>query len=88
MAEYLGGHGVGFSVHEDPFIPNFGKKGQGPVLVPGTVIAIEPILNEGKEHIKLEADGYTIKTKDGKRSVHFEHTIAITADGAEVLTEV
>lgn len=88
MAEYLGGHGVGFSVHEDPFIPNFGKKGQGPVLVPGSVIAIEPILNEGKEHIRLESDGYTIKTKDGKRSVHFEHTIVITPDGAEVLTEV
>lgn len=87
MAEYLGGHGVGFSVHEDPFIPNFGKKGQGPVLVPGTVVAIEPILNEGKETIYLDTDGYTIKTKDGKRSVHFEHTIAITADGAEVLTE-
>ena len=87
MAEYLGGHGVGFSVHEDPFIPNFGKKGQGPVLVPGAVVAIEPILNEGKEHIKLEADGYTIKTKDGKRSVHFEHTVVITEDGAEVLTQ-
>jgi methionyl aminopeptidase len=69
MAEYLGGHGVGFSVHEDPFIPNFGKKGQGPVLVPGTVIAIEPILN-------------------GKRSVHFEHTVVITEQGAEVLTQI
>jgi methionyl aminopeptidase len=88
MAEYLGGHGVGFAVHEDPFIPNFGKKGQGPTLVPGTVVAIEPILNEGKEKIYLDTDGYTIKTKDGKRSVHFEHTIVITADGAEILTEV
>jgi methionyl aminopeptidase len=88
MAEYLGGHGVGFSVHEDPFIPNFGKKGQGPVLVPGAVVAIEPILNEGKANIKLDADGYTIRTKDGKRSVHFEHTIAITEEGAEILTEV
>lgn len=88
MAEYLGGHGVGFSVHEDPFIPNFGKKGQGPALVPGAVIAIEPILNEGKEHIYVEADGYTVRTKDGKRSVHFEHTVVITEDGAEVLTEL
>ena len=88
MAEYLGGHGVGFLVHEDPFIPNFGKKGQGPVLVPGAVVAIEPILNEGKEHIKLEADGYTIRTKDGKRSVHFEHTVVITEDGAEILTQI
>jgi methionyl aminopeptidase len=88
MAEYLGGHGVGFSVHEDPFIPNFGKKGQGPVLVPGSVVAIEPILNEGKANIFLDTDGYTIKTKDGKRSVHFEHTIVITEEGAEILTEV
>ncbi len=88
MAEYLGGHGVGFAVHEDPFIPNFGKKGQGPVLVPGAVVAIEPIINEGSEKIILESDGYTVKTKDGKRSVHFEHTIAITEDGAEVLTEI
>lgn len=88
MAEYLGGHGVGFSVHEDPFIPNFGKKGQGPALVPGTVIAIEPILNEGKANIFLDTDGYTIKTKDGKRSVHFEHTVVITEEGAEILTLV
>lgn len=85
-ADGLGGHGVGYSVHEDPFIPNFGKAGQGPVLVPGTVIAIEPIINEGKKDIVLEDDGYTIKTKDGKRSVHFEHTLVITEDGAAVLT--
>ena len=88
MAEYLGGHGVGFSVHEDPFIPNFGKAGQGPVLVPGTVIAIEPIVNEGTEKIYLDKDGYTIRTKDKKRSVHFEHTIVITEEGAEVLTVI
>ncbi len=86
MAENLGGHGVGYSVHEDPFMPNFGKPGQGPVLRPGLVIAIEPIINEGKEGLKLDPDGYTIRTKDGKRSVHFEHTIAITEDGAEILT--
>jgi methionyl aminopeptidase len=86
MAEYLGGHGVGFSVHEDPFIPNFGKAGQGPVLVPGTVIAIEPIVNEKSKKIYLDKDGYTIRTKDKMRSVHFEHTIVITEEGAEVLT--
>ncbi len=87
-AEYLGGHGVGYSVHEDPFVPNFGSRGQGPALQPGTVIAIEPILNEGKPQIRLEKDGYTIKTVDGKRSVHFEHTIVITEDGAEILTQL
>lgn len=88
MAEHLGGHGVGYHVHEDPFIPNFGKKGQGPVLVPGAVVAIEPIINEGKASLKLDKDGYTIRTRDGKRSVQFEHTIVITEDGAEILTEV
>ncbi|MBU3668499.1 MAG: type I methionyl aminopeptidase [Candidatus Taylorbacteria bacterium] len=88
MAEHLGGHGVGFKVHEDPFVPNLGVPGQGPALQPGTVIAIEPILNEGKAQIRLESDGYTITTIDGKRSVHFEHTIAITEDGVEVLTEM
>lgn len=86
-ADGLGGHGVGFAVHEDPFIPNFGKPGQGPALKPGMVIAIEPIINEGSDDIVVEEDGYTIKTRDGKRSVHFEHTLAITEDGAEVLTE-
>lgn len=87
FAEFLGGHGVGYAVHEDPFIPNFGKKGQGPVLEPGIVIAIEPIVNEKSEHISVDADGYTVRTDDGKRSVHFEHTILITDDGAEILTE-
>jgi methionyl aminopeptidase len=87
FADGLGGHGVGFSVHEDPFMPNIGKRGQGPILKPGLVVAIEPIVNEGKPDIYLEDDGYTIKTNDGKRSVQFEHTIAITETGAEVLTE-
>ncbi|HEY1037433.1 MAG TPA: type I methionyl aminopeptidase [Candidatus Paceibacterota bacterium] len=86
MAEYLGGHGVGFSVHEDPFIPNYGKPGQGPVLKPGAVIAIEPIINEKSGETYLDSDGYTLRTTDRRRSVHFEHTIAITEDGAEVLT--
>lgn len=86
MAEYLGGHGVGFSVHEDPFVPNFGRSGQGPALQPGTVIAIEPIINEKSEAIYLDKDGYTVRTKDKGRSVHFEHTIVITEDGAEILT--
>jgi methionyl aminopeptidase len=87
FADGLGGHGVGHSVHEDPFMPNIGKRGQGPVLKPGLVIAVEPIVNEGKPDIYVDEDGYTIRTEDGKRSVHFEHTIVITETGAEVLTE-
>ncbi len=87
MAEYLGGHGVGFSVHEDPFVPNFGKPGQGPVLQPGVVIAIEPIINEKSGETYLDSDGYTLRTTDKKRSVHFEHTIVITEEGAEILTQ-
>ncbi len=82
----LAGHGVGYKVHEDPYVPNFGNKGEGPKLRPGMVIAIEPMVNEGGEDIILEEDGYTYRTADGKRSAHFEHTIAITEKGAEILT--
>lgn len=87
FAEGLGGHGVGYAVHEDPFVPNFGKPGQGVVLKPGMVIAIEPILNEGDGRSTLDDDDYTYRTIDGKRSVHFEHTVLITETGAEVLTQ-
>lgn len=87
FAEQLGGHGVGKYVHEDPFIPNYGRKGQGAVLKAGMVIAIEPILNEAKGAIMVANDGFTYKTADGKRSCHFEHTVAITESGVEVLTE-
>jgi len=83
----LGGHGVGYAVHEDPFITNFGKKGQGPALRAGMVIAIEPMLNEGTPDIIFEADGYTVRTADGKRSSHFEHTVVITEEGPEILTK-
>lgn len=86
FAQDLGGHGVGKYVHEDPFIPNFGRKDQGAILKAGMVIAIEPILNEGKGAIMIANDGFTYKTLDGKRSCHFEHTVAITEDGFEVLT--
>jgi methionyl aminopeptidase len=86
FAEHLGGHGVGKYVHEDPFVPNYGKKGQGAELKVGMVIAIEPILNEGKGAIAMGGDGFTYKTADGKRSCHFEHTVAITEDGYDVLT--
>ena len=86
FAEHLGGHGVGYKVHEDPYIPNYGKAGQGPKLKAGMVIAIEPILNEGKGTISVDTDGFTYKTTDGKRSCHFEHTVVITETGAEILT--
>ena len=82
----LGGHGVGHKLHEDPFIPNFGQKGTGAKLVPGMVLAIEPIVNEGSREVVTTEDGHTIRTKDGKRSAHFEHTILITKKGAEIIT--
>jgi len=87
LADDLAGHGVGYHVHEDPFVPNFGVAGDGEELKPGMVIAIEPMLNVGKSAIKDGKDGYTIYTKDGSRSAHFEHTIAITEHGNIVLTE-
>lgn len=86
VADDLGGHGVGYSVHEDPYIPNVKIKGFDAKLVPGMVIAIEPMLNEGGSKIKIDRDGWTIKTADGKRSAHFEHTILITSGEAEILT--
>ena len=85
-AEGLAGHGVGYKVHEDPYVPNTGKKGDGPVLKPGMVIAIEPMLTEGSGKVVFDKDGYTVRTKDGKRSAHAEHTVAITSNGNIVLT--
>jgi methionyl aminopeptidase len=84
----LAGHGVGYAVHEDPFIPNYGKKGDGPVLKPGMVIAIEPMFNAGGDAILLDKDGFTYRTADGKRSAHFEHTVLITDGEAEILTKI
>ncbi|MEK7081471.1 MAG: type I methionyl aminopeptidase [Patescibacteria group bacterium] len=86
IVKILGGHGVGKKVHEDPYIPNYGKSGTGPKLVPGMVLALEPMLNEGRDKVFLDNDGYTFKTRDGKRSAHFEHTILITESKAEILT--
>ncbi|MEN9604832.1 MAG: hypothetical protein RJB39_517 [Candidatus Parcubacteria bacterium] len=83
----LGGHGIGHSVHEDPFMPNFGKKGEGVIMREGMVVAIEPILTEKKPHIKLLRDGYTYVTADKGLSVHVEHTVVVTKDGAEILTQ-
>ncbi len=87
VVEELAGHGVGYSVHEDPYIPNVGQSGKGEVLKPGMVIAIEPIFNVGRGDIILDEDGYTFRTKDGKPSAHFEHTVVITKSGAEILTQ-
>ena len=83
----LGGHGVGNSVHEEPWIPNVGDAGTGEELVPGMVLAIEPMLTEGTPKVKLMSDGYTFVTKDGSRAAHFEHTILVTDGAPEVLTE-
>lgn len=86
LAEDLAGHGVGYSVHEEPFVPNFGKTGKGEELVPGLVIAIEPMVNTGGPGIEVSDDGYTIFTQDSSLSAHFEHTVAITEEGPVVLT--
>ncbi len=86
LAKDLAGHGVGFSVHEEPLVPNFGKRGKGKKLVAGMVLALEPMVNAGNSEIKVSPDGYTIKTRDGSKSAHFEHTIAITEKGNIILT--
>lgn len=86
VVEELSGHGVGYKVHEDPFIPNYGEAGKGEVLKPGMVLAIEPMFNLGSRHIVLDEDGYTYRTKDGSPSAHFEHTILITKGDPEILT--
>lgn len=88
IVEVLAGHGVGVKIHEDPFIPNFGKAGTGAKLVSGMVIALEPMLNNGTKNVTLDADGYTFHTADGKRSAHFEHTILITDGDPEILTKI
>lgn len=82
----LGGHGVGHKVHEEPYIPNVGDRGEGPELVEDMVLAIEPMFTEGSPNVKLLKDGYTFVTEDGSRAAHFEHTIVVTKDGAEIIT--
>ena len=83
----LGGHGVGHAVHEDPYVPNYGKKHSGPILKPGMVLALEPMFMLGSEDIRLMPDGYTIITEDGSLSAHFEHTVVVTETGVEILTK-
>ena len=88
LAEGLAGHGVGYAVHEDPYVPNSGRKGNGEKLQVGMVLALEPMLCEGSGKIVLAPDGYTYKTADGRRSAHFENTVVVTENGAEVLTKI
>jgi len=80
------GHGIGRKIHEDPQIPNFGRRGHGPRIKEGMVFCIEPMVNMGAYKVKVLDDKWTVVTEDGKRSAHFEHTIAITKKGAEILT--
>ena len=82
------GHGVGTHLHEAPEVPNFGTPGRGIRLIPGMTIAIEPMVNAGGYDVKVQPDGWTVLTKDGSLSAHFEHTIAITADGPKIMTLV
>lgn len=88
VVEELAGHGVGYHVHEDPYVPNFGEAGLGEALKPGMVIAIEPMFNLGTKDIRLDPDGYTYRSADGSASAHFEHTVAITKGEAEILTSL
>lgn len=82
------GHGIGRNLHEAPQIPNYGQAGQGPRLKPGMTLAIEPMINAGAPGVKILEDGWTAVTQDGRRSAHFEHTVAITDNGPEILTRV
>jgi methionyl aminopeptidase len=88
LVTVLGGHSIGRSLHEFPFIPNKAARGSGEALKSGMTICIEPMLNEGTAEVKLEGDGYTYRTRDGRRSAHFEHTILVTNSKLEILTRV
>lgn len=80
------GHGVGKKMHEEPQIPNYGKPGSGPKLLPGMTLAIEPMVNLGTHKVVMASDGWTARTADGKPSAHFEHTVLVTEAGPEILT--
>ncbi len=83
----LVGHGLGKSLHEDPQVPNYGKRGSGPKMKENLVLAIEPMINMGSKEVFTEEDGWTVKTKDGKPSVHFEHDVCIKKDKALILSD-
>lgn len=86
VREYVG-HGVGQNLHEDPQIPHYGPPGKGPRLKPGMVLAVEPMINAGERYVHTLSDNWTVVTTDGKNCAHFEHTIAITNEGYEILTK-
>jgi methionyl aminopeptidase len=81
------GHGIGTKLHEEPQIPNYGTAGRGPRLAEGMVLAIEPMVNQGRPGVKVLDDGWTAVTRDGTLSAHFEHTVVVTADGCRILTQ-
>ena len=80
------GHGIGKKMHEDPEVPNYGRRGIGPVIKNGMCLAIEPMINLGSRNVKIASDGWTCSTKDGKPSAHYEHTVAVINGKAEILT--
>jgi methionyl aminopeptidase len=83
----LVGHGLGKKMHEEPQVPNYGKRGSGPKLKEGLVLAIEPMINLGKKEVYTEKDGWTVRTKDGKPSVHFEHDVCVRKNNADILSD-
>ena len=85
VREYTG-HGIGAHMHEDPSIPNYGKAGTGPILTKGMTLAIEPMVLEGRKDVRTLGDGWTVKSKDGKLTAHYENTIIVTDDGYEIIT--
>ncbi len=88
IIEDLAGHGVGHELHEEPWVPNFGAAGRGPELRESMTIAIEPMATLGSKDVAWGSDGWTISTADGSTGAHFEHTVLVTADGAEILTKI
>ena len=86
VARDFTGHGIGKGMHEDPMVPNFGIEGTGPLLRPGMALAIEPMILEGKKDTRILGDGWTVKSKDGKLTCHYENTIIITEEGNEIIT--
>ena len=86
LTEDYTGHGIGKEMHEDPYVPNVGEKGSGPILKEGMTLAIEPMVNEGKKDLYTLEDGWTVKTRDGKMCAHYENTIVVTKDGHQILT--
>ncbi len=88
IVEEFTGHGIGKNLHEDPYVPNFGKPGYGALLKPGMTICVEPMINIGTKRVRILSDNWTTITIDRKNSAHFEHMIAITETGCEILTEL